>query len=221
MGSLQKMIPKNISIKSNEIRNLDPCNIQIKYYIDTWRKNIGKNQNLEYIAEKYPYSITRNDLFEEAKEADRTGHINNITRLFIGTMIWGYGTGGRGSWRTRDMINTEGFEVTIFNTFKYISNNNVEQAYRNFKLNQCRASYFTKFFYFIGYGVGIKNYPLILDNCVYENLKEKIKEVDVDKYSHRSYWTLEGYLNYITDVHEWAEEMKVPAHNIEYFLFNL
>ena len=44
-----------------------------------------------------------------------------------------------------------------------IAENRIEEAYNGFCLDRCGSSFFTKFFYFAGFGCGLPRYPLILD----------------------------------------------------------
>jgi hypothetical protein len=215
------MIPKKLFEYQDKIKALNPQAQTIDYYIGTWRKHLGRNEHLEYLAKHYPKKISRADLFQLAAAAGSTYDVGDILKLFIGTMLWGYGTVGYGAWRTNQMLSTTNAERTLVKSFELARDNKIEDAYRNFNLRRCGPPFFTKFFYFIGYGCKLPRYPLILDTRVYEALKDTLK-ADISLYVKRStWWYPKGYIRYIESMHEWAQALDVEAHNIELFLFEL
>ena len=82
------MVPMGLMKYKNEIESKNPIDQSIKYYINTWRKHLGSNENLEFIAREYPEHITRKNLFNLASEAKSSGDVKDIVNLFLGTMIW-------------------------------------------------------------------------------------------------------------------------------------
>lgn len=72
----------------NEIKSKNPNDQSIQYYINTWRKHLGWNENLEFLAREYPERITRKNLFDLASDAKSSGDVKDIVNLFLGTMIW-------------------------------------------------------------------------------------------------------------------------------------
>ena len=97
-----------------------------------------------------------------------------------------------------------------------IAENRIEEAYNGFCLDRCGSAFFTKFFYFAGFGRGLPRYPLILDTNVRESLRS-FADADL---VNASRWNPPGYIRYVGAMHEWAQELKCEAHNIELFLFS-
>lgn len=215
------MIPDGLTKYIEAIINVNVYDQSIDYYIDTWRNHLGRNYNLEFIGKKYPNKITRKNLFDLASNAKQTGDIEDLINLFLGTMIWGYGTTGYGAWRTKEMFSTSNFKDVIQRSFELILENNFIGAYEIFQIKRCGPPFFTKYFYFIGYGCGLSKYPLILDTNVYNALKDKI-QINISWYVKKStWWYPMGYIRYVNAMHQWADELECEAHNIEYFLFKL
>jgi len=218
---VNQTLPSKLLAYKSKIESILPHKQSIRYDLNTWRRQFGWNENLEQVAKACPCPISRTDLFQLSAQAGHTRNIEDILNLFLGVMQWGYGTAGYGAWRTHQMISTSGSRQTLQVTFEFILDNEIELAYRKFNLDRCGPPFFTKFFYFAGFGNKVPKYPLILDTRVYERLKDQIG-VDVDRFVKRSSWCWpEGYVRYVNTIHDWAAELGCEAHNIELFLFNL
>jgi hypothetical protein len=63
------MIPKELFEYQNKIKALNPQAQTITYYIGTWRKHLGRNEHLEYLAKYFLEKISRADLFRLAANA--------------------------------------------------------------------------------------------------------------------------------------------------------
>jgi hypothetical protein len=201
------------------IREIQPGEQSISYYAETWKRHLGKDEGLERLIQSCPRQVTRGDLFKMAVAAKDSGEGRDLCRLFVGVMAWGYGTGGRGAWRTAKMIATPGYMELIKRTFDQIIEGKILESYRGFLLNWCGPAYFTKYFYFIGRGCGVSGYPLILDSRVKNALE--IIGIDLRQFVKPSGWYPEGYYRYVQAMHEWAGDLGCDADQIEYFLFKM
>ncbi len=157
--------------------------------------------------------------FDLPRRPGSQGALRDIRRVFLGAMLWGYGTVGYGPWRTRRMLFTPDSGNMLKKTFDLIAENRIEDAYSGFRLDWCGPSFFTKFFYFSGFGPGSRRYPLILDAVVRKSLMS-LADVDHSDFALTSRWDPRGYTRYIQVMHEWAQELNCEAHNIELFLFS-
>ena len=217
----ENMIPQELLRQKLKIMKSNPNSQTISYYTDTWRKHLGSNPYFGIISNKFPGEISRGDLFQLAAQAKQSNDLNDIMILFISTMIWGYGTTGYGAWRTSEMLSSPNAEDIIKQTFELIKSNNIIEAYNIQRLKRCGPPFFTKYFYFIGFGCNLLEYPLILDTKVYNALKDKIK-IEISQFVKAStWWYPEGYISYVQSMHNWAKSLEVEAHNIEYFLFSI
>ena len=215
------MLPPKIVQLSQEIHAVDPLSQSIAYNYDTWCNHLYPYEELDYIYSVFPNKISRGNIVALSKEAVETCDIGDIRKLFLATMIWGYGTTGYGPWRTAEMFSTRNFSYMIENAFNLVLRNRILDAYTQFNIKRCGPPYFTKYLYFIGYGAGLDLYPLILDTRVWEALRDRV-EIDTTLFVKKStWWYPEGYLRYVRTMHHWAATLNCEAHNIEYLLFKL
>jgi len=210
------MLPEKLKKAEVIIQRLQPETQSISYSVEKWQRYLGPDQDLEFLAPTCPCQISRGDLFRLAANARGSGSLEDIRRVFLGAMLWGFGTVGYGPWRTQQMLATRDSGEMLQSTFDLIAENRIEEAYRGFGLDWCGSSFFTKFFYFSGFGCRLPRYPLILDAYVRKSLGS-FAEVD---FVSASRWDPRGYVRYIQVMHEWAQELNCEAHNIELFLFS-
>jgi len=140
--------------------------------------------------------------------------------MFLGVMLWGFGTVGYGAHRTRLMLSSPGCLDTLARAFDLLGRDDVAAAYRTIRsagISMCGTSFATKLLYFAGKGCGMTRYPLILDNRVHEALS---KQLEPGAYSSLSRDSAASYCRYVTQMHEWAAAIGCEAHNIEFYLFS-
>jgi len=214
------MVPDFLLQQSELIRSCDPSSQSVTFFPETWQRQLGWNRQYRNLAGVYRGCISRGDLFKIATAAYNSPTEDKVISLFVGTMLWGYGTTGYGAWRTDKMLKTPAANRTIMCAWDLVCQSRVLEAYRICDLDRCGPAFFTKFFYFAGRGGSIAEYPLILDNIVYETLKSYLG-TGVDKYVKRStWWWPEGYQRYTQDMHSWASDLGVAADQIELHLFS-
>ncbi len=215
------MIPDVLKRSQAEIQTTDPTGQAIEYPVNTWRRHLNPDEDLEYLALKCPSPIARRDIFELAAVAKASPSHHAVRRLFIGIMLFGYGTVGYGPWRTKQMLTTYQADSVLQQSFGLVLQRRLEEAYSLLsRLRYCKSSFITKFLYFAGFGVGMKDYPLILDQNVEKALRENVG-MDVSHFVNASRQDPKGYLRYVDTMHSWARELDCEAHNIEYFLWRL
>jgi hypothetical protein len=213
------MLPEKLRRVKTKIRSLKPEEQSVPYYVETWRRHLGLDQDLEFLALTCPCQVSRGNLFRLAANARQSGSLEDIRRVFLGAMLWGYGTVGYGSWRTQRMLATPDSGEMLKRTFDLIAENRIEEAYSGFRLDRCGPSFFTKFFYFSGFEPSSRRYPLILDAVVRRSLMS-FADADLSDFADTSQRNPRGYIHYIQLMHEWAQELNCEAHNIELFLFS-
>lgn len=120
MGFLERVskleIPNFLTQNGQIILALEPALQAIDYFGDNWRSHLPQLQELDDICQSFPGKISRGDLVKLAACAKENGQIEDIKRLFIGTMIWGYGTTGYGPWRTARMVASPGYPLVLHKT---------------------------------------------------------------------------------------------------------
>jgi hypothetical protein len=215
------MIPTQLNQFKPLIQNQKPEFQLIDYHAEYWRNYFPQNKELESVIALCPEKISRGNLFQFAKEAIDTKSISDIQRLFLASMIWGYGTTNYGPWRTEKMFSSPNVHGILKRSFELVLDNKIIEAYSGFNLNRCGPPFFTKFFYFIGYGAGLNEYPLILDTRVWEALRDRFQIDTAPFVKPSTWWYPEGYIRYIRTMHNWAKDLNCEAHNIELALFSL
>ena len=113
---------------------------------------------------EHPENISREDIAEFVKNA--ISGQGSIRKVFIATMIWGYGTVGYGAWRTAKMLAAERSQEMIEKSFNLVLDGKYIDAYEMFSLPRCGHTFLTKYLYFVGLGGNAKPMPLILDSVV-------------------------------------------------------
>lgn len=112
--------------------------------------------------------ITRPILANLAAEAHRSRADEDLVRLWVATMMWGSGTSyGRGPWRTAQGLADEALLAVLRVTLGHLAAGNVQAAYREFKVDGCGESFFTKWLWAASLAEDRPTpRPLILDDRV-------------------------------------------------------
>ena len=171
-------------------------------------------------------AITRQDIFDMVERGDSS------RKIFLASMLWGYNyQDGRGPWRTKQMMSAPRFGSAIQHARKFVTDNEVERAYTSlaegeWKVPWLGPAFFTKYLYFIGDHREVK--PLTLDYKIAKRLEEKCG-LCIKQYARVARKDggikqiispfAEGYMNYINDMHKWAEELGAEAGQVECFMF--
>jgi len=140
--------------------------------INNWdREGIIENEEAQQIISEiigeYGESLTRENVYNVSA-------ILNPKKLFIATIMWGYGKDNRGPYRLKKMLGTSNFEDNIRWVTSQMQNGvDIVEIYDNFipsnalyHINKCGPSFGTKFLYFIGKsivneGIQLNYFPLI------------------------------------------------------------
>jgi hypothetical protein len=208
------------------------------YNRECWQSHFADDRivsdGLIRIEEKCPDKICREDVRYFAHEA-QLGAYEELRRLFLASMIWGYGADPNGPENVKQAFSNSGqLKEVLEKSLERIKNAQIKEAYEGFNLKGCRSAFFTKFFYFVGREYNIKPLPLILDSHVANFLEflskdkkggfELSKFVKVDGRKKGRISSVvnysEGYIQYVCSMDDWARELGCPAaDNIEYFMF--
>jgi hypothetical protein len=212
----------------NQIRTIHPVKHGIIYDFQNWCNWLNGNQNWKAFADDFNHDvIARGDLFAYALNHDDNDGWQNV--FYIAAMVWGYGVVGYGPWRTLHGLNQGNLTQHLARIFNYITNDELENAYHIVKINYCGPAFFTKLFYFFGRDQ-VENYPLILDSVIANRLEEQLRlnPMDYARFSRNRHGQIsairkyqKGYIQYVNDMHEWANELQCNADQIELFLFNI
>lgn len=212
----------------NEIDNLNPLEQRLYYNENHWMSFDYNNKeitnSIKFITENYKNGITRNEIIEYFKKEN-----SQLLIGFLMTMIWGHGysehgrADNRGPWKVNKMFAEFDNAISILeNSKNHLLKNDLISTHLAFKnMERCRVNFFSKYLYFLGRALEMKNYPLIFDarvaksigqlnmiNCnLFEILDVQPKQDSV------------SYKNYVNEIHKLADEINVQAENIEYFLF--
>lgn len=224
---MEYKIPKRLLESKEQILKGFNSKAPTAYDTGSWQKHFKGDSDFEQISQVFPTSIRRIDIEGLSREV-RNGGYAQIRKLFLASMIWGYVKDDRrGAWRTKQMLSYHGAQEVLEKAARWVSNGQIVEACRGFKLPWCGSVFSTKFFYFIGLGAGISPLPCILDDRVGQSLEQLGREEgwnlppfnDVHGKGIRR--CPEGYVQYIQSLDEWAKELGCRADYIEYFLYSL
>jgi hypothetical protein len=228
-------VPERLIRFRATIQATEPDRQLIPYRKETWKRQFSGDADLEYIFRKYPHQISRGDITELVREAQQQVDARLIRRVFLASMIWGYGTVGYGAWRTCAMLRNPRALHVLQTTFSLVTSGNFTEAYEGFSLRWCGPAFFTKYFYFVGLGCEVEPRPLILDAVVANSLERLLKRdlvrVDLSELvkvmgrDERGKITTvgcyaQGYQKYVTLFNQWADQLQCRPDSIELFLFN-
>jgi hypothetical protein len=183
-------------------------------------------QDLNIIKQQCPNTISRKDVRYFAHQA-RSGGYEELRRLFLACMIWGYGGDPNGPHNTKLALSDPRAVAVLQETVSRISNGQIKEAYDKFDLANCGPAFFTKLFYFMGKEYDAKPLPLILDSHVASFL-DRLSRIESFDYSSLFVRTSpngyvrrcsKGYLHYINSINDWAKMLGCPPDKIEYFMY--
>ncbi|MFC1954564.1 hypothetical protein ACFLVZ_01925 [Chloroflexota bacterium] len=227
-------LPRELSQNIAQIQNGYVNAQSVGYDLNLWKECFPTGSEAACISDIYSRfggTLKRHQVGQLAVEA-RNGSYFEVQKLFIAAMIWGRGFVGYGPWRTKESLNSNKAQETLETTVKLISDGHIHAAYENFNLRYCGPAFFTKLFYFIGLGNMVSPLPLILDSRVVSSLRRIAAQENLDislfsKFvvtkrnsvgSVSSY--VSGYMKYIEEMHNWADQAGTKADYIEYYLFS-
>lgn len=224
------MPPERLLAFTEMLHTMNPDDQSIPYKIEKWNRYFQRDADFIEVTEQFPNNIRRGNIriLSEIALHDFT----QVKKLFLATMIWGFGTVGYGPYRTHLMLADPAADQMLQETLERITVGDIIGSYRHFKLNKCGPSFMTKFLYFIGLGMEEMNpKPLVLDSRVAKAFQILINDEGLDfndfiKYSEDKkgginvLWFPDGYINYLALIHLWSHEIQCRADTIELFLFN-
>ena len=198
-----------------ELQAASPDKHSVSYMAESWRPWFPEDQELEYLCESYPGRISRGDIAELARQARGRDDLESTRRLFLATLMWGYGTqDNRGPYRASLMCKDPRASRTLREVFSLVESGDLERAYEELSnVQTCGAAFTSKYLYFVGLGCDIEPLPLILDSRVREALKTLLG-LDVPRFPKAK-----EYLEYISAMSRWAKELRCRPDSIEWFLF--
>ncbi|CAG1016913.1 hypothetical protein ANAEL_05903 [Anaerolineales bacterium] len=201
-----------------------PDNHHVPYDSKVWHKWFAEDTDFNELTQRYPQQISRSEV---AELAGLSG--SGIPRkVFLATMLWGYGTVGYGAYRTSIMVKVKGFQNIIEKSFSLVSDGKYIDAYEMFYLPMCGPAFFTKYFYFVGLGNKTMPLPLILDSVVANSLTQlgvdiyrlaRVVKNSAGKITSVARYA-DGYFQYVEMINSWASEISCRPDSIEKWLFS-
>jgi hypothetical protein len=203
-----------------------PDDHSISFNSNTWKKVFQDDSDFQSIIRDFPEHLCRSDVGNFAKLAFEKGQ--SIRKVFLATMIWGYGTVGYGAYRTSKMLGEKYSYDLIKSSFNFVMEGNYIAAYETLSLPWCGSAFVSKFLYFSGLGNNISPLPLILDSVVSNSLEKLGLDISLFAKVTRtnSYinslqkWSL-GYQRYVELLNNWALNLKCRPDAIEKWLFSI
>jgi len=211
----------------NAGKNADRWQYDASDWQNEFKGNSELSGDLSEIMKKCPDRIITRSHVQSYACKIRSGSYQDIRRLFLACMIWGYGPDPNGPHNTNQALSDRRLKAVLEKSVERIRNTQIKEAYEGFDLNNCGPAFFTKFFYFVGHEHHVKPLPLILDRHVANFLRFLGGEEGWDlslfaKTSPKGYVKHypKGYVQYICSMDDWAEGLRCSAaDNIEYFMY--
>lgn len=215
------MVPQRLLTFQPELGALTPETESTTYTPETWERYFHDDPDYLEIHRRYPEALTRGNLQILSTEA--ISDPRKIRTLFLGSMMWAYGTIGQGPFRTYYMLTDPAAAEILQKTILNIGWGQIIPAYDEFRIRRCGPAYFTKFFYFTGLGSGPDPMPLMLDPRIARSLRLLTDDLGLDfetlvKGTTSIAHYPEGYLQYIRLLNGWSYELGCRPDAIEYFL---
>ncbi len=248
MGNAEKRVatcsevPMRILDCAREIQYLNPENQEIPYTASNRKRYFRSDPFFNEIIQRFPNKISRGNVKDLSIEAIKDH--SQIKKLFLATMIWGFGTVGFGPYRTHKMLNDKHSAQKLEMAVKGIVDaqklraeeeklEEYKRACEDFQLPFCGLAFSTKYFYFVGLGCNAEPLPLILDARVAEALRGLLKndainlanfaKVQFDKRGKISFVLhyCDGYALYVKCMNLWARapELNCKPDCLELFMF--
>jgi hypothetical protein len=144
----------------------------------------------------------------------------NPVHPFLLSMTWGYYNANHGAFRANRLVARDNRRL-IRESLQAMKNGKQAAAFKALNsIPYMGMSYISKALYFAGRALRMRRYLLILDNRVAEALVAAYSNnalnsvVSVSR--AKTYNALKSYSDLL---HSWADDLDVPAENLEYFLF--
>jgi hypothetical protein len=218
-------VPPRLARFADQLRADNPLTQAIPFKADRWRTGLDTCAHLEpaLAACAAPGVVTRADLaaISRAVVAGET----QPERLFVATMIWGFGTVGYGPYRTRIMLDNLGAGPHLAEVVALLAAGRLAEAYQHFRVRMCGPAFFTKFFYAVGLGAELEPLPLVLDSQVAISLRTLAADGAIDaallvRGEPNVQHFPAGYTRYVALLNRWARELGCRPDAIEMLLFD-
>ncbi len=197
---------------------------EIIFDVETWRTYFPKDAELKEIESACGKEINRAKIFSLVKKMPKNPGAKDLKKLFLATMIWGFGLVNYGPARTSVMMKNRKFPSVLKKVSSLVALGKYQEAYEAFQLEGCGPAYFTKYLYFLSVknGKGMLIFDAKVANALEKDCKQKITRYG--NVTRKVEWISmilpqsERYMNYMTDMHMWAKKLKVKPEQIELFL---
>lgn len=217
-------VPPRLARFAEQLRADDPLTQAIPFKAERWRTGLDTCAHLEPTLEAcaVPGVVTRSDLAAISR-AVVAGEAHP-ERLFVATMVWGFGTVGYGPYRTRLMLDDLGTRPHLAEIVALLTAGRLAEAYQSFRVKMCGPAFFTKFFYAVGLGAGLEPLPLVLDSQVAISLRNLAVDGAIDaarlvRGEPNVQHFPAGYTRYVALINSWARELGCRPDAIEKLLF--
>jgi len=217
-----RMIPKRLLAFRSTIVTINP-NIQaIPYDASAWKAYFPGDTDVLGLIQMFPRVITRGDI--KTLSARAVAKPTLVRKLFLATMMWGFGKRGFGPYRTDRMLRTPLSASILQQTVTNIMNGKIITAYHGLLLDRCGPVFSTKFLYFVGLGAKSDPLPVVLDTRVAQSLdllNLNLASFGCHKLKNgiRVGRSPAGYVKYVNLINAWARQIGCRTDAIELFLF--
>ncbi len=212
-GSASDGVPPRIAeVVSDWVARGRPAQAPSTWIRPAWLAMLPEH---EAILAGLPDELDRPFLRQVAASAGATP--DAALRAFLAVMVWGYGTGPLGPFRTRRILDqAPDAPVRLMDAARAVARS-AEDGYRHLakagRMRYLGPAYGTKFL-LVAQPPGAATTALILDSFVAEGLGE-LAAVHLDPVP----WRWSTYERYVALMHAWAAELGIAAEDLEYVVF--
>lgn len=183
------------------------------------------DESIVEILDRFPESISRQDLFDLADDVAKREHESaGLRQLWVMTYAWGGGTGATG-YRARAnarlALFDARFETCLRQTVELLSHDDIVGAHESIpQLIGSGEGFFTKFLHFLSKPAPRVPLPLIYDEQVRRSLQALLgKRWAIPLGATMDWSRARIYELYVQKMNDWAEELGCTPEQLELHLF--
>lgn len=213
-------IQPSLPVLENVLNQREP------YHERLWRQAADEEAGLaevRWLVDEHDGFLTRRQILAISHDEQRVRR----RRVLVATAAWGYGKTGlrfRGTDPVVSMLRDPALDTRLEECAVSLETANASSAYRAMRgIPYFKAAFFTKYLYFQGKQLNPSgSYPLILDSMVSASLAwltGYALYVEPAAWSSDAEGNAEGFQRYVTDMHQWADQLNVAADVLEFFFW--
>ena len=210
----------DLSKYKQAIKQLKPLQKNlVTYDKKRWAPAFKDAHHLSDLSSLHNKGISRNTIIKVYKDFYSEKTKKPLTPFLI-TMICGYDSSGFGLFRVNRFVTSKN-ESLIGDALTAVKEHDIKKGFALLmKIKGLGVSFVSKVLYFAARAAGMKQYPLIFDIRVANNLVNLSTDGELNgMVSAQPTKNFKGYNAYNSMIHNMAKKMGLEAEDVEYFIF--